>query len=305
MAQKRVYFLVGLFVTVGILMAAAAIVWLGATKYFQKGSFYATYFDESVQGLQVDSIVKFRGVDIGSVRRIGVAPDQRLIEVVMKIDAKNFSVGGVVASLRLAGITGIVYVELDTKKEDAPTLVPKDFAADYPVIPSAPSGIKQIESSINDILGSIKEINFKGIGDQVMRTAKSIDDLVNGQKLKRIMADAEKTASNLAAASDKLNRSLNDGSMDELLADVRGAVKDARELVARMKSEIEGMKMAQTTGKINRFVDGTSRKVHSVLTEVELTSETLRRTAESLEGFIERLNQDPSALIFSSPPKGD
>ena len=50
-------------------------------KYFQKGSVYVTYFDESVQGLQVDSIVKFRGVDIGTVRKIGVAPDQRLVEV--------------------------------------------------------------------------------------------------------------------------------------------------------------------------------------------------------------------------------
>lgn len=305
MAQKRTYFLVGLFVTVGILMAAAAIVWLGATKYFQKGALYATYFDESVQGLQVDSIVKFRGVDIGSVRTIGVAPDQRLIEVVMKIDVKNFSVGGVVASLRLAGITGIVYVELDTKKPGEPALVPKDFTPDYPVIPSAPSDIKQIESSISDILKSMKEINFKGISDQVMKTTKSIDDLVNGEKLKRIMADAGKTASNLAAASDKLNRSLNDGSMDELLAEVRTAVKDARALVARIDTEVEGMKLRQTTGKINQFVDGTSRKVHSVLTEMEHTSEALRRTAESLEGFIERLNQDPSALIFSSPPKGD
>ncbi len=305
MAQKRAYFLVGLFVTVGILMAAAAIIWLGATKYFQKGALYATYFDESVQGLQVDSIVKFRGVDIGSVRKIGVAPDQRLIEVVMKVDAKNFSVGGVVASLRLAGITGIVYVELDTKKPDVPTMVPKDFTPEYPVIPSAPSDIKQIESSINDILKSMKEINFKGIGDQVMKTTKSIDDLVNGEKVRRIVADAGKTASNLAAASDRLNRSLNDGSMDELLTEARDAVKDARALVAKIQTEIEGMKMVQTTGKINQFVEGTSRKVHSVLTEVELTSETLRRTAESLEGFIERLDQDPSALIFSSPPKGD
>jgi phospholipid/cholesterol/gamma-HCH transport system substrate-binding protein len=305
MAQKRAYFLVGLFVTVGVLLAAAAIVWLGATKYFQKGALYATYFDESVQGLQVDSIVKFRGVDIGSVRSIGVAPDQRLIEVVMKIDVKEFSVGGVVASLRLAGITGIVYVELDTKKPDVPTLVPKDFTPEYPVIPSAPSDIRQIESSINDILKSMKAIDFKGIGDQVIRTTKSIDDLVNGEKLKRIMADAGKTASNLAAASDRLNRSLSDGTIDELLTEARDAVKDARVLIARIETEIEGMKVAETTGKIDRLVEGTSRKVHSALTEVELMSETLRRTAESLEGFVERLNQNPSALIFSRPPKGD
>jgi len=60
MGQRRLYFLVGLFVTIGVLLGAAAVIWLGASKYFQKGLMYATYFDESVQGLQADSIVKFR-----------------------------------------------------------------------------------------------------------------------------------------------------------------------------------------------------------------------------------------------------
>src|SRR5208283_457873 len=107
MAQNRSYFLIGLFVTIGVMIGVAGVIWLGATKYFQKGSMYATYFDESVQGLQVDSIVKYRGVDIGSVRSIRVAPDQRLVEVVMKIEVNNFGVGGVVAKLTPAGITGI------------------------------------------------------------------------------------------------------------------------------------------------------------------------------------------------------
>ncbi len=97
MAQNRTYFLTGLFVTIGVMLGVAAVIWLGASKYFQKGSMYATYFDESVQGLQADSVVKFRGVDIGTVKQIGVAPDQRLVEVVMKIEVKDFNVNGVVA----------------------------------------------------------------------------------------------------------------------------------------------------------------------------------------------------------------
>ncbi len=65
MAQRKTYFLVGLFVCTGVLIGIAAIIWLGASNYFQKGSMYATYFDESVQGLQVDSIVKYRGSTSG------------------------------------------------------------------------------------------------------------------------------------------------------------------------------------------------------------------------------------------------
>ena len=166
MAKRSSYFLVGLFVTIGVLIGVAAVIWLGASNYFQKGSLYVTYFDESVQGLQVDSIVKYRGVDVGRVQQIGIAPDRRLVQVVMKIDAANFSVKGVAARLTLAGITGIVYVELDQTKPNETNMMPKDFRPPHPVIPSAPSDIKQIEATINDVLNNLKQIDFKGISSR-------------------------------------------------------------------------------------------------------------------------------------------
>ncbi len=45
----------------GLVIIVVAIIWVGATKYFEKGNKYVSYFDESVQGLQQDSIVKYRG----------------------------------------------------------------------------------------------------------------------------------------------------------------------------------------------------------------------------------------------------
>jgi phospholipid/cholesterol/gamma-HCH transport system substrate-binding protein len=86
MLKKKNYFMVGFFVLIGITAGIVIIVWLGASQYLQKGKTYATYFDESVQGLQIDSSVKYRGVDIGIVDKIRVAPDYRLIEIIMKIN---------------------------------------------------------------------------------------------------------------------------------------------------------------------------------------------------------------------------
>jgi len=85
MAKREARFLTGLFVIVGLLTGAAAVVWVGASKYFEQGTQYVTYFDESVQGLQVDSEVKYRGVGVGNVKSIKVASDQKLVEVVIKI----------------------------------------------------------------------------------------------------------------------------------------------------------------------------------------------------------------------------
>ena len=89
MARRPSHLVIGLFTSIGIVIGAGLIFWLGASKYFEKGDTYVTYFDESVQGLQVDSSVKYRGVDIGRVKQIRVAPDNRLIEVVMKIQLRG------------------------------------------------------------------------------------------------------------------------------------------------------------------------------------------------------------------------
>ena len=74
MASQKTKFALGLFVTCGIGMVFLAVIWLGMSRYFKKGHYYATYFNESVQGLDVDSPVKYRGVSVGRVERIVVAP---------------------------------------------------------------------------------------------------------------------------------------------------------------------------------------------------------------------------------------
>jgi len=110
----------------GIIIGAGIIVWIGASKYFQKGATYVTFFDESVQGLQMDSSVKYRGVDVGRVERIRVAPDYKLVEVVMKVELEGDLQQNTVARLKTAGITGIVFIELDRTKPEDPDFSPPD-----------------------------------------------------------------------------------------------------------------------------------------------------------------------------------
>ena len=69
MARKSTDFILGLFVILGFILAVAAIIWVGASSFFQKGKQYVSYFDESVEGLQADSSVKYRGVDVGRVEQ--------------------------------------------------------------------------------------------------------------------------------------------------------------------------------------------------------------------------------------------
>ena len=146
MASKKTTFAVGLFVAGGITISMLSIILLGMSRFMEKGSYYVTYFNESVQGLAIDSPVKYQGVPIGRVERIRVAPDSQLIQVVMKIEETGRGLeNNIVAQLKAVGITGSMFVELDRKKSDDPDLSPSlSFPSEYPIVPSKPSEITKI-----------------------------------------------------------------------------------------------------------------------------------------------------------------
>src|SRR6266536_1709719 len=71
MSAKANYFKLGLFVIGATVALVLLLVILGSGKWFQSKTVVETYFDESVQGLDVGSKVKYRGVNVGEVTKIG------------------------------------------------------------------------------------------------------------------------------------------------------------------------------------------------------------------------------------------
>ena len=302
MVKKKNYFMVGLFVLIGLASGVVIIVWLSASQYLQKGKIYATYFDESVQGLQIDSSVKYRGVDIGIVDKIRVAPDYRLIEVIMKINYAG-NLDNTIAKLKTVGITGIVYVELDHRKTGDIANSPKiTFTPEYPVIPSNSSDVKQIFSGIDSVIEQINQIDFKGISDQLKITIKSINTFVNGDEMKRIIKNLDTMAISLDSATDKVNKIVSDGRFDDILNDTRESIKEAKAVIKKLKVEVNALNLGETSEKANRLIDNTSRKIKLIGEELQTTSENLRRASENLDEVLERLKADPSDIIFSEPP---
>jgi phospholipid/cholesterol/gamma-HCH transport system substrate-binding protein len=302
MVKKKHYFTVGLFVLIGIVCGVVVIVWLSASQYLQKGKTYAAYFDESVQGLQIDSSVKYRGVDIGIVDKIRVAPDYRLIEIIMKIDYAG-NLDNTIAKLKTVGITGIVYVELDHRQTGDLANAPKiTFTPEYPVIPSNPSDIKQIFSGIDSVIGQMNQIDFKGISDQLKITIKNINAFVSGDEMQRIINNLDNMAASLDNAADKVNKIISDGRLDDILDDTRESIREAKAVIKRLKAEINGLNLAEISDKADKLIDNTSRKVKLIGEELQATSENLRRASENLDEVLDRLKADPSDIIFSEPP---
>jgi phospholipid/cholesterol/gamma-HCH transport system substrate-binding protein len=293
----------GLFVTVGVILGVVAIIWVGASKYFEKGDRFVTYFNESVQGLQQDSAVKYRGVDVGRVEAIRVAPDNRLIEVVMKIRLRDEVEKNNVASLRTAGITGIVFVELDRRDPEEPDLSPRvDFASEFPIIPSRPSQIRQIFSGIDEIVEKIKQIDLAGISKSITQSARAAEDLLAGPRTQKVLANLESISVNLDQTMARVEKITAEGNLEGIVGETRAALAEARSLIAVTRDELKSLRLAETAEKTNRAVDSLSRASRTTARDVQVMSDNLRRASETLERLVERLESNPSDLLFSKPP---
>ena len=301
--KKSLYFVVGFFVTVGTIAAVAMILWLGVSKFLRTGAKYVTFFDESVQGLQVDSAVKYRGVEVGSVEKIHVAPDNRLIEVVIKVNLRKGTERNLVSQLKSTGITGIVFVELDNRDPKKPNLSPHiTFKTDYPVIPSQPSDTARIFSEIDNIYKEIVKIDFEGISKGLKSSLKSVETTLANPRIDSILANADNVTAGLDKTVQLANRRLEDRTFDEILGEAKATVTDARNLIKSAKDELHAMKLADTAGKANRVIEGLERRTRAISFELEATSENLRQATDSFDQLLDRVRTTPSDIFFSKPP---
>jgi phospholipid/cholesterol/gamma-HCH transport system substrate-binding protein len=293
MAKKTTNFLIGLFVILGGILGVIAIIWVGATSYFQKGDTYVAYFDESVQGLQVDSGVKYRGVEVGRVEQIRVAPDNRLIGVTMKINLRDDLQKNTVAQLKAAGITGIMFIDLDRRKAGEPDLSPKiEFPSEYPIIPSRPSEMQRIFTGINEIVEKFNQIDTKGLSKQLIATTKAMEEFLKGKEMTKILAKVEGVAENLDKITGRVDKALASGSLEQVLVETRDTLKGARVLLANVNDQLQAMQLPATMGK-----------TRDITRELQATSNNLRQSSETLEMLLQRLYDRPSDLLFGKPPQ--
>jgi len=310
MARKTSKFMIGLFVIIGVSIGLITIIWLGAYKYFEKGGTYATYFDESVQGLQMDSTVKYRGVEIGRVEKIRVAPDNALIEAVMKINLKGELQRDYVAQLKAAGITGIVFIELDRKGPGEQDLSPKlSFASEYPIIASKPSEIKQILSGVQGVLENLKKIDAKGISEGIVSAVANlnsaitkVDNALAEKRLDEIIVEAKNTLVKVQNLATNIEGEIHALNLAKTGAHLESATAKIDKIVNSGEIEATLKEAKETIGKLNQWVDRLDKRSLTVTNDVKVISENLRRASESLDMLIERVSASPSDLLFGQPP---
>jgi phospholipid/cholesterol/gamma-HCH transport system substrate-binding protein len=330
MASLQTKFIVGAFVATGIGIAIAAVFWLGVSNYLEKGNYYAAYFDESVQGLEKDSPVKYRGVTIGRVHRIGVAPDATLIETILKIETglKAEKYGkDMVAQLKYVGITGILFIEIDRKHSGEPDFSPKlSFKPEYPVVATRPSEIKKFLRQTDDVLAQFRAIDFKSLADSLQSTMIALRQSVDDAQLRTIAEDIHKSVQSAQKILDPARWQAVLDSFEEAGQSVAAMARDADQAVLDAKAGMERMRLAlsenkqtmdeilsdlhRAAGKVNGvmqngddFIAGIEDKISRLERHMTATFQNMEKTTEHLTRLTERLEDSPSQIFWGKPAR--
>jgi len=141
METDKHYFFEGLFIVLFTLAATLAFVWLAKTGH-RDDIMYRIRFNESVSGMSPGDTVKFRGVDVGTVKAMEIdADDPRRVLVDVRLRKEAPVKTDTKATLKLKGITGVVFIELDGGSANAELLAAATPEGRVPEIPSEKSNL--------------------------------------------------------------------------------------------------------------------------------------------------------------------
>lgn len=292
----------GIFVAGGLLLLLATLFYLGLSSLFVKKITVNTAFDESVQGLTIGSSVKYRGVPIGTVSDIVIDPEDRIIEVEMEIQLKNFSAKGKDAftgdaliqylkkeihrglrcRLEFSGITGMKYIDLNyAEKIDPNAVVAERMTPDSLLfLPSRPSSFTDLSATMITALDTISKIPFARIGEDLQHSLEKFTEIVSDPAIRSTLAHISETAERVESMVDNFARTFDEQELASIREELTASLKSFRKLSEKLEEQSQHLDVA-----------GTQSDLQSLMFQ-------LKETAESIQTLADYLENDPQSILY-------
>jgi paraquat-inducible protein B len=329
MSQKFSPTLIGAFVSGAIGVFILAIIAFGSGRLFQQTKEFVIYFSGTVNGLRIGAPVKFKGVEIGSVKDIRLQLEDAQvtkIPVLVEIDMEKLTsrgASGAVATdsetfhqaivqrglraqmLMESLVTGLLYVGLDLFPGTPVQLVQQPGGKHrYPEIPTTPTTLEQAQDAATRIIAKIEEIDFKSLVQTLTETVDGVNHLVNSKELKSSLRSLEQTMPKLDDAVVGIRKAVAtiDGSVAGLSENfgrtsdaTRRTMEQAEQTLKQSEGILKSAEMAMVNVRSASDPEsGTFYEISRSLREISAAARSLRLLASSIE-------RNPRSLIFGKP----
>ncbi len=323
--------LIGGFVLGALALLVIAVIAFGSGRLFRNTKEFVAYFDGDVNGLHIGAPVKFRGVEVGSVKRILLQLDKsmevRSIPVVFEIDLEKVTSRGATATLledpsalkvaidqglraQLRSeslLTGVLYIGIDFFP-GTPVKLVQTTGSKYPEIPTVPTVLERAEVTIGEILAKLREVDFKGLTDAVSRAVDGVGQLVNSPALNSALRRLDQTMPKIDQAIVEIRKMTSnlDGNITTLstnLEQTSDAARGAMQQAALTLKQTDAALKEAEAAMIN--IRGISDPDSVTFYELGRSLREVSAAARSLRLLSDSVQRNPRSLIFGRPERED
>ncbi len=306
--------LIGGFLLGAIALIVTGLMVFGGGRFFTETVTYVAYFPETVSGLNDGAPVNFRGVKVGSVRRIEVQLDAQdlsvKIPVYLQLERRRIrEIGGTIpevdfipqlierglrAQLQLQSIvTGQLSVQLDILPKRPARYVNPD--AEFPEMPTIPS-------SMQEFTETMESISIQDMLNDARQVLAGLKTLVNSPDLAELLKG--------------VNEFVNSGKLHGIITHANEAIDDVQALVSNTDGRIGDLSTSAelTLKEVNKTLEGVqkttdaARQLLSIAAEgspmrydLEKMLTELTAAARSIRLLAEYLERNPDALVRGKP----
>ncbi|MCI0442396.1 MlaD family protein [bacterium] len=311
---------IGAFVVGAITLVIIGILVFSNIRFLTEKQRFVTYFQGSVNGLQVGAPVKLKGVQVGQVTNIEVELnlDEAVVRtpVYLEVDVSHVKLvatdsdpngsdlsyeslirhGLRTKLMSQSLLTGQRYIEINFYPQTPIELVggnPK-----LKEIPSLPSETDEIINDVGIIISKLKKLPLNELVDTLLLIAKNVEQLVSSSEIQNNARKLEQILDALQALVTKLTR-----DMDPLITEFSSTMSDTRRLINNVDGQIHPLvkttqeTLAQARKSLASMEDVASENSPAFV-NLATTLEELSDAAQSINNLANFLQRNPESILF-------
>ena len=279
--ENRAHALVaGIFVIFLSIAIALVTVWFSGSNIQRID--YLVVTKESVSGLNPQSAVHYRGVNIGKVENIEFDPENpQQILVRISVNENVILRNSTYAQLGYQGVTGLAYIQLN---DDG---IGTDQLAHDTRIPMRRSLLDEVAGSGQDLLANVNQL--------VLKMNHLLND-ENQDQVFHILHNIQKATRNFDGIAGHLQPVLT--SFTELTTESATLVKRLDQTLGEINITVA--KINQKDGIFDNLSHST-QELAMTIPELRNASHSIARSSHNFDKVLHQLEENPQSLLFGRP----
>ena len=312
METRANYAVIGAFVILATLTTVAFVLWLGQSQFRRDFKAYDVVFEGPVS-LEDGSDVRYIGIKVGEVSTVRIdRADPSKVRARIRIDRETPVKTDSTASIQLAGITGITFIQISAGSATARLLEARP-GEPVPVIRAEKTQLDQIVAGGAQVLGqanvAVERVNALLTDENIQSLSQSlknvetitsklaaddglIDQATLTMKKAGAASDEIRTASaSFATLGDNANARLGelDGDLEDLIGELKDVVSSAEAIITQSKETVSAA-TAILEGPATGAVDDTRR-----------AAQDLRILINRIDRLTRDIEQNPRSVLVGEP----